>query len=76
MGKASSPSTARYAASWRAANRFMGTLLVRPEDLFCSADPEAALGGVRLTPTSPQIRADSVSHGLNALVAGFAIERR
>ena len=55
----------------------MGTLLVRPEDLFCSADPEAALGvSLSLTPTSPQIRADSVSHWLNALVAGCAIERR
>jgi hypothetical protein len=31
----------------------------------CLAEIEAALGGVRLTPTSPQIRADSVIHCLN-----------
>lgn len=64
---------ARYQASWRAANRFMHTLLVTPADTFCSADPEAALGGVRLTASVPHVRADSVSHWLNALVSGLGL---
>jgi hypothetical protein len=65
----------RYAASWRAANRFMRTLLVRPEDTFAAVDPAAALGGVRLTSSVAQLRADSGSHWLNALVTGVALDR-
>lgn len=63
----------RYEASWRAAGRFMHRLLVTPADTFCSADPQAALGGVRLTASVPHVRADSVSHWLNALVSGLAL---
>jgi hypothetical protein len=48
----------------------MRTLLIRPEDTFCFHDPEAAVGGVRLTPSRADVRADSVSHWLNALVSG------
>jgi hypothetical protein len=48
----------------------MRTLLIRPEDTFCFRSPEAAIGGVRLTPSRADIRSDSVSHWLNALVSG------
>jgi hypothetical protein len=63
----------RYADSWRAANQFMRTLLVRPADTFASVDPVAPVGGVRLTPSVAQLRADSASHWLNALVTGVVV---
>jgi len=62
-----------YEASWRRANRFMRNLLIQPEDTFCFRDPDAAVGGVRLTPSRADVRADSVSHWLNGLVTGAAI---
>jgi hypothetical protein len=65
--------TARYAASCRAANHFMRTLLVTSADTFICRDPEMAHGGVRLTQSQPQVRADSVSHWLNALVTGATL---
>ena len=63
----------RYQASWRAANRFMRTLLVTPEDTFVCRNPQAAVGGVRLTPSVPHVRADSGSHWLNALITGTKV---
>ncbi len=68
---------ARYEESWRAANRFMRTLLIEPQDTFCFRDA-TALGGVRLTPSRADVRADSVSHWLNGLVtgAGLAVSSR
>ncbi len=65
----------RYRASWRAANRFMRSLLVVQADTFVCRDPTVALGGVRLTPSVPHVRADSVSHWLNALVTGARLEQ-
>jgi orotate phosphoribosyltransferase/AMMECR1 domain-containing protein len=62
---------ARYEASWHAANRFMSTLRIRPEDTFCFENRTAAVGGVRLTVSRADVRADSVSHWLNALVTGL-----
>jgi orotate phosphoribosyltransferase/AMMECR1 domain-containing protein len=63
----------RYERAWQAANRFMRTLLIRPDDTFCFRSPEAAVGGVRLTPSRADIRSDSVSHWLNALVSGAEV---
>ena len=65
----------RYRRSWQRAGDFMRTLLIGPDDLFCLAAGTSALGGVRLTPSCPDIRADSVSHWLNALVTGVSLER-
>jgi orotate phosphoribosyltransferase len=65
----------RYRRSWQRAGTFMRTLLIGSDDLFCLASGSAALGGVRLTPSRPDIRADSVSHWLNALVTGASLER-
>lgn len=66
---------ARYRSSWQRAGDFVRTLLIGPDDLFCLRAGAAALGGVRLTPSRPDIRADSVSHWLNALVTGLTAER-
>lgn len=55
--------------SWSSACDFMDSLTVVADlDWFVCADPAAAHGGVRLTPSSPFVRADSVSHWLHALV--------
>jgi hypothetical protein len=64
---------ARYRRSWEQAMRFLGTLIVRPEDTFCMADPDRALGGVRTSITRSDVRIDAVSHTLQALVAGVAM---
>jgi orotate phosphoribosyltransferase/AMMECR1 domain-containing protein len=64
----------RYEASWSAANGFMRSLLVAKADTFVCRDPVVALGGVRLTPSVPYVRADSVSHWLNALVTGATLQ--
>jgi orotate phosphoribosyltransferase/AMMECR1 domain-containing protein len=64
---------ARYAQSWLRANHFMRTLMIRPGDEFVLADPDVAMGGVRLTPSRPEIRADSVSHWHHALVRGIEL---
>jgi hypothetical protein len=67
---------ARYERSWRSATAFMQQLMIRPLDGFALADPDAAMGGVRLTPSRSDVRADSVSHWLNALVTGTALLSR
>lgn len=63
----------RYRRSWQQAMRFLHTLIVQPEDTFCMADPDRALGGVRTSITRSDIRIDAVSHTLQAFVAGAAI---
>jgi orotate phosphoribosyltransferase/AMMECR1 domain-containing protein len=63
---------ARYRSSWEAANRFMSTLLIDAGDCFCMRDARA-VGGVRLTPSRVDVRADSVSHWLNGLVTGVSV---
>lgn len=67
---------ARYAHSWSRANSFMRRLQVLPGDEFVQADPVAAAGGVRMVASGPWIRADSVSHWLNALCTGLECRRR
>ena len=47
-----------------------------PDDRFICADPGAALGGVRIVPSGPWIRADSVSHWLSALCTGLELDVR
>jgi hypothetical protein len=61
---------ARYEASFRAAARFLRSLIISPDDTFCLRDPDLAIGGVRSTPSSAAVRIDQVSHTLRALVAG------
>jgi orotate phosphoribosyltransferase len=65
----------RYRESWLRGNAFMRRLQVLPADRFICADPGAALGGVRIVPSGPWIRADSVSHWLSALCTGLELDR-
>jgi hypothetical protein len=66
---------ARYRRAWRLAMRFVRTLMIGPEDTFCTREPERALGGVRTSITRSDIRIDGVSHALRALVAGEEVHR-
>ncbi len=52
----------------------MRRLQVVPDDCFVCADPGSALGGVRIVPSGPWIRADSVSHWLAALCTGLELD--
>jgi hypothetical protein len=63
----------RYEDSWRRAAGFLGTITVHPEDLFASHAAAAALGGVRLTPSSARLRVDATSHCLHAMVMGVTL---
>ena len=64
-----------YAASWRAAMDFMDRLIMRPGDTFCMPRPMAAIGGVRLSPASAQLRIDYTGHLLFALANGARLLR-
>ena len=50
---------------------FLQTLVIHPEDTFCCADPERAVGGVRISLTRSDVRIDAVSHTLHALLNGL-----
>ena len=63
----------RYEDSWRRAAGFVRTITVHPEDVFASRAGAAAVGGVRLTPSSARLRIDATSHCLHAMVAGLAM---
>jgi hypothetical protein len=63
----------RYEESWRRAAGFVRTITVHPEDMFASVPGTAAIGGVRLTPSSARRRIDATSHCLHAMVAGVAL---
>jgi AMMECR1 domain-containing protein/orotate phosphoribosyltransferase len=54
----------RYERSCLDACRFLDRLIIRPEDTFCMRDPALALGGVRGTPASCDVRIDYVGHCL------------
>ncbi len=62
----------KYALSWAEAARFTRTLVVRQRDTFCMYDPNRAVGGVRSTPGSTDVRIDFVSHALTALLKGYS----
>jgi orotate phosphoribosyltransferase/AMMECR1 domain-containing protein len=64
-----------YERSWREAVRFLDQLIVRPEDTFCMADAERALGGVRSARANTDVRIDFVSHTLIALIQGASLSR-
>jgi hypothetical protein len=63
----------RYEDSWRRAAGFVRTITVHPEDVFASHAGGAALGGVRLTPSSARLRVDATSHCLHAMVMGVTL---
>jgi orotate phosphoribosyltransferase/AMMECR1 domain-containing protein len=63
----------RYRQSWRQAMRFVDTLIVHPQDTFCFASAERAVGGVRMSLTRSDLRIDAASHVLTALVGGVAL---
>jgi plasmid stability protein len=67
---------ARYAASVESAARFMARLTILPEDVFAMRAGAAAVGGVRATLSSSDIRIDQVSHTLHALVTYADLQRR
>jgi AMMECR1 domain-containing protein/orotate phosphoribosyltransferase len=64
-----------YERSWREAVRFLDQLIIRPEDTFCMADAERALGGVRSSRANSDVRIDFVSHTLLALIEGARLSR-
>ncbi|MBV8176512.1 MAG: hypothetical protein JO151_18380 [Verrucomicrobia bacterium] len=66
--------TARYAAAWSEAMRFMTNLIVFPEDVFALRAGTKAIGGVRCTLTRSDIRIDQVSHCLHSLVTGAYLQ--
>jgi hypothetical protein len=46
----------------------MNQIILRPEDGFCVAEPDRAVGGVRAAVFLSEVRVDFVSHTLLALV--------
>jgi AMMECR1 domain-containing protein len=66
---------ARYAISWDEATRFTRSLIIRHRDTFCMYDPDRAVGGVRSTPRSTDVRIDYVSHALTALLKGYSARK-
>jgi len=58
----------RYRQSCIRAMRFMNRLIIREEDLYCMAEPDRALGGVRGAVFLSEVRVDYVSHTLAALL--------
>jgi orotate phosphoribosyltransferase len=65
----------RYAHSCHEALRFMGKLILYPEDGFCLHDPRRAVGGVRCDLISSYVRIDFVSHTLMAFARCLALRR-
>lgn len=61
--------------SWKRGAAFMDRLIIRKEDTFCMSDPQRAIGGVRSTLTSTQVRIDFVSHTVQAIVKGLRYQR-
>ncbi len=62
---------ARYERSCREALRFMDQLIIAPEDTFCMRDQARAIGGVRQSLITSNVRIDFVSHTLCAVVASL-----
>lgn len=62
----------RYEHSCRNAMRLLSRLMIRSEDTFCMPDPDQALGGVRGSLASSDVRIDHVSHTLLALLKSMA----
>jgi AMMECR1 domain-containing protein/orotate phosphoribosyltransferase len=58
----------RYRRATTEALRFMNQIILRPEDGFCLAEPDRAVGGVRAAVFLSEVRVDFVSHTLLALV--------
>ena len=65
----------RYRRSCQEALRFMTSLIVYPEDTYCMRDPEQAVGGVRSTLVTSDIRIDYVSHTLLAFARTLLLSR-
>lgn len=63
--------TERYSLSSAEALRFLNQILVRPEDTFCMVDPGRAVGGVRSSSSTSDVRIDYVSHSLLAATKAY-----
>jgi hypothetical protein len=68
-------SAERYATSWRRGVGFLDRLTLHPEDGYFCARPTAAIGGVRATLPSSELRIDVAGHALRALAKGLRAER-
>jgi hypothetical protein len=64
----------RYATSWRDALRFLDRLIVRPDDAYWMPDPVIAVGGIRATVASYEMRIDATSETLQALLEALPVE--
>ncbi|HEX6375766.1 MAG TPA: hypothetical protein VFZ91_08590 [Allosphingosinicella sp.] len=61
-----------YQAAWAAGRRFMDTLVIGQDDLYCMPAPERALGAVRESSTKSRVRIDYPAHFLCALAKHLA----
>jgi hypothetical protein len=60
----------RYRDSWTRAMRFLDRLLVRADDTYWMPDPGVAIGAIRTSQACYELRADSTSDALAAVMAG------
>ena len=63
----------RYAAAWRKGMAFLERLVIRSGDELLIAGGERALGGVRATLASSDVRIDYAGHALIALGKGLHV---
>jgi orotate phosphoribosyltransferase/AMMECR1 domain-containing protein len=61
----------RYGRAWEHGMRFVERLTIRDGDAFFSSNAKAALGGVRATLPSSELRIDYAGHALRALAKGL-----
>jgi len=54
--------------------RFLERLMVRSEDAYWMPDPSIAVGGIRVTAATFEMRVDATSETLQMLLEGLAIE--
>ena len=61
----------RYERAWLGAMAFLDRLLVRSCDTYWMPEPSLAVGAIRTSQSTYELRADSSSHALAALMAGL-----
>jgi AMMECR1 domain-containing protein len=64
----------RYGRAWRHGMTFIERLTIRNGDAFFSPHPATALGGVRATLPSSELRIDYAGHALLALAKGLRVQ--
>jgi hypothetical protein len=62
--------------SWWRGAAFLERLILSEDDTFCMYEPQRAIGGVRASLTSSEVRIDFVSHTVQAIIKGLRYLRR